>query len=81
MAADVSGMEVISNMFEGLEFCVISGSNVQSKAELEKLIYQFGGKFVQNPIAASTFCVIASKTTLKVDNLIQHGNFGNLVHL
>ena len=74
LGADVSNILVVNKLFEDLEFCVYSGSNLQTKAEIEQLIYQFGGTFVQNPIG-STFCVISAKVNVKINNLITHGRF------
>lgn len=36
-------------MFEGKEFCVISGCEPMSKSEIEKKIHENGGRIVQNP--------------------------------
>ncbi|XP_022104577.1 DNA ligase 4-like [Acanthaster planci] len=69
MAADVSEVTKVSEMFAEREFCVINGPPSHSKTELEKKIVEYGGQVVQNP-GYETFCVLADKVNLKVRNII-----------
>lgn len=48
-APDLSNINCISNMFEDKEFCVLSDCEGISKSEIEKKIYEHGGRVVQNP--------------------------------
>ena len=69
--ADVSGVQVTEDMFEGKEFCVVNGDEMAPKAELEKLIHRCSGTRVQHP-TASTFCVIAaSESTMPFVDAVQ----------
>jgi hypothetical protein len=36
-------------MFEDKEFCVLNDCETMSKSEIEKKIYEYGGRIVQNP--------------------------------
>lgn len=48
-APDLSGINCISNMFEKKEFCVLNDCETMSKNEIEKKIYEYGGRVIQNP--------------------------------
>ncbi|XP_057191065.1 DNA ligase 4-like [Triplophysa rosa] len=66
---DLSAVAKETDMFEGVEFCVINGNDERSKAELEKYVARAGGIVVQNP-GRDTYCVIAAVQNLRVKNLI-----------
>lgn len=68
-AQDLSTVTKETDMFEDVEFCVMSGSNTHSKAELEKAVACCGGIVVQNP-GKDTYCVIAGVENVRVKNLI-----------
>lgn len=67
---DLSSVTKETDMFEDVEFCVISGTDTHSKAELEKVVARCGGIVVQNP-GADTYCVIAGIENVRVKNLIR----------
>ncbi|XP_050403534.1 DNA ligase 4 [Patella vulgata] len=69
-AIDTSNITQISKMLEGKEICIINGSSDWSKSELEKKVVEFGGTITQNP-DTSTFCVLAEKIAVRVNNLIK----------
>ncbi|XP_026867629.2 DNA ligase 4 [Electrophorus electricus] len=66
---DLSAVTKETDMFEDVEFCVMSGSDTHSKAELEKTVVRCGGIVVQNP-GKDTYCVIAGVENMRVKNLI-----------
>lgn len=66
---DLSAIAKETDMFEGVEFCVINGNDERSKAELEKDVARCGGVVVQNP-GKDTYCVIAAVQNMRVKNLI-----------
>eukprot|EP00005_Dracoamoeba_jomungandri_P014120 CAMPEP_0174278718 /NCGR_PEP_ID=MMETSP0439-20130205/61635_1 /TAXON_ID=0 /ORGANISM="Stereomyxa ramosa, Strain Chinc5" /LENGTH=611 /DNA_ID=CAMNT_0015371163 /DNA_START=565 /DNA_END=2397 /DNA_ORIENTATION=+ len=68
--ADVNNVAIQQNLFQGLEFCVMSGDNKHSKSDIERVIYQLGGARVQYP-NPRTFCVIAGRENLKLKNIIK----------
>eukprot|EP01084_Bolivina_argentea_P300133 517431_1 len=85
--ADVTNIEIISDIFDGKEFCVLNGMEMMDnvmdqddndhdlrrfdKQELEKLIASHSGIFVQNPLTLSTNYLIAEKITPRVNNIIK----------
>ncbi|XP_071791788.1 DNA ligase 4-like [Asterias amurensis] len=69
MAADVSEVTKVSEMFADREFCIVNNPTSHSKADLEKKIVEYGGQVAQNP-GGETFCVLANKINLKVRNII-----------
>ncbi|KAM3935052.1 DNA ligase 4 [Leptodactylus fuscus] len=68
-APDLTNISKQSNMFEEVEFCVMSGTEKHSKADLESMIATCGGIVVQNP-GEDTYCVIAGTTNVRVKNII-----------
>ena len=84
--ADISNIEIKSNIFQNLEFCVLNGmeqinDNLDdeqnddylkkyNKKELEKLIVANGGIITQNPMLQSTNHLIAERMTTRVSNII-----------
>ncbi|KAK3510421.1 hypothetical protein QTP70_005919 [Hemibagrus guttatus] len=66
---DLSTVTKETDMFEDVEFCVMSGSSTHSKADLEKAVACCGGIVVQNP-GKDTYCVIAGVENVRVKNLI-----------
>ncbi|XP_028810741.1 DNA ligase 4 isoform X2 [Denticeps clupeoides] len=66
---DLSAVTKETDMFEDVEFCVISGTDRHSKAELEKGVARCGGIVVQNP-GRDTYCVVAGKENMRVKNLV-----------
>ncbi|KAL7845764.1 hypothetical protein AOLI_G00239560 [Acnodon oligacanthus] len=67
---DLSAVTKEMDMFEDVEFCVMSGNDTHSKAELEKAVARCGGIVVQNP-GKDTYCVIAGSENMRVKNLIR----------
>ena len=72
--ADTSDLAKLSSLFSKREFCVLTGSNSHSKAQIERLLFQHDAESVQHP-TSNTFCVIAEKQTLKVANLIKTATY------
>ncbi|XP_069060350.1 DNA ligase 4 [Pleurodeles waltl] len=68
-APDLSSVSKISNMFEDVEFCVMTGTDEHSKADLESKIAECSGIVVQNP-GQDTYCVIAGSENVRVRNII-----------
>jgi len=73
-AADISLVEVESDIFAEKEFSVINGDELHCKSDLEVLIYKHGGSYVQYP-GDTTNYVIASRKVLRVQNLIASERF------
>ncbi|KAJ3584327.1 hypothetical protein NHX12_014823 [Muraenolepis orangiensis] len=65
---DLSGVARETDMFEDVEFCILTGSEDHPKAELEKAVARCGGVVVQNP-GPDTYCVIAGTENMRVRNL------------
>ncbi|XP_007666847.2 DNA ligase 4 [Ornithorhynchus anatinus] len=68
-APDLAGVRRISDVFEEVEFCVMSGTGSHPKADLENRIAELGGYVVQNP-GPDTYCVIAGTENVRVRNVI-----------
>ncbi|XP_030057178.1 DNA ligase 4 isoform X2 [Microcaecilia unicolor] len=68
-APDFSTIKKVSNMFQDIEFCVMSGTDDYSKCELENKITECDGIVVQNP-GQDTYCVIAGTENVRVRNII-----------
>ncbi|XP_016059350.1 PREDICTED: DNA ligase 4 isoform X2 [Miniopterus natalensis] len=68
-APNLSKVNKVSNIFEDVEFCVMSGLNSHPKHDLENRIAEFGGYIVQNP-GPDTYCVIAGSENIRVKNII-----------
>lgn len=68
-APDLTNITKQSNIFEEVEFCVMSGTEEHSKADLESMIAACGGIVVQNP-GQDTYCVIVGATNVRVKNII-----------
>jgi DNA ligase-4 len=75
---DPSAVEVKGDLFANLEFCVMNGDQQQTKSALELMIHSYKGSTVQYP-TINTFCVIAARETLKVQNLISREMY-DVVH-
>ncbi|KAK1167955.1 DNA ligase 4 [Acipenser oxyrinchus oxyrinchus] len=71
---DLSSVTKVTDIFEDVEFCVISGNEEHSKAELEKGIAECGGVVVQNP-GKETYCIIAGIENMRVKNLISANQY------
>ena len=61
LGVDTTNIIKTGNMFEGVEFCVLYGDLEHSKQDLETLVAQFGGTFVQNPIKSTTNMVVVGR--------------------
>lgn len=48
-APNLNDVNCVNNMFEDKEFCVLNDCETMSKNEIEKKIYEHGGRVVQNP--------------------------------
>ncbi|KAM5311102.1 DNA ligase 4 isoform 1-T2 [Glossophaga mutica] len=68
-APNLSNINKVSNIFEDVEFCVMSGISSHPKPDLENRIAEFGGYIVQNP-GPDTYCVIAGSENIRVKNII-----------
>ncbi|KAG8430044.1 hypothetical protein GDO86_018598 [Hymenochirus boettgeri] len=68
-APDLSNIHQESTMFEEVEFCVMSGTEEHSKADLENKIATCGGIVVQNP-GEDTYCIVAGSENVRVKNII-----------
>uniref|UniRef100_U3BRS6 DNA ligase n=1 Tax=Callithrix jacchus TaxID=9483 RepID=U3BRS6_CALJA len=68
-APNLTNVNKISNIFEDVVFCVMSGTDSQPKSDLENRIAEFGGYIVQNP-GPDTYCVIAGSENIRVKNII-----------
>ncbi|XP_076769906.1 DNA ligase 4 [Arvicanthis niloticus] len=68
-APNLSNISKVSNVFEDVEFCVMSGLDGYPKSDLENKIAEFGGYIVQNP-GPDTYCVIAGSENIRVRNII-----------
>ncbi|KAL6061109.1 hypothetical protein STEG23_032481 [Scotinomys teguina] len=68
-APNLSNISKVSNVFEDVEFCVMSGLDGYPKSDLENRIAEFGGYIVQNP-GPDTYCVIAGCENIRVRNII-----------
>ncbi|XP_021570421.1 DNA ligase 4 isoform X2 [Carlito syrichta] len=71
-APNLTNVSKVSNVFEDVEFCVMSGTNSHSKPDLESRIAELGGCIVQNP-GPDTYCVIAGSENIRVRNIIASG--------
>ncbi|CAB3987149.1 DNA ligase 4 [Paramuricea clavata] len=69
-AADASTVEKKSKIFEGKEFYIVNGPPECGKVQIEKNVMENGGSIVQNP-GKETFCVIAHKANVRVQNIIK----------
>ncbi|KAJ2995832.1 hypothetical protein NUW58_g1163 [Xylaria curta] len=66
-----------SKVFDGLEFCVLTDCmrpTKISKAQLETLIKENGGKLSQRPNPGSEMILVAEKNVVKVASLIKAGD-------
>ncbi|XP_067047572.1 DNA ligase 4-like [Acropora muricata] len=72
--ADLSSVEQVSQLFEGKEFCIVTGPASHPKAKLEKKVAENGGSCTQNP-SAETYCVIAERINVRVKNIISQKKF------
>ncbi|NXR18929.1 DNLI4 ligase, partial [Cinclus mexicanus] len=73
-APDLSSISKVSNVFEDVEFCVMTGMGKYSKSELENRIAQCGGSVVQNP-GPETYCVIVGAENVRVKNIIASNKY------
>lgn len=73
-APDLSSVSKVSNVFEDVEFCVMTGMGKYSKSELESKIAQCGGSVVQNP-GPETYCVIVGAENVRVKNIIASNKY------
>ncbi|CAO2611378.1 DNA ligase 4 [Lemmus lemmus] len=68
-APNLSNVSKVSNVFEDVEFCVMTGVEGYPKPDLENRIAELGGCIVQNP-GPETYCVIAGCKNIRVRNII-----------
>lgn len=68
VGADVSKVERLSDVFQGLTFYV-AGSNIDEKEQLEVQIYELGGSFIQNVTANVDFVICLSRQDSRVRRL------------
>ncbi|KFZ51793.1 DNA ligase 4 [Antrostomus carolinensis] len=73
-APDLSNVSKVSNVFEDVEFCVMTGTGKCSKSELESRIAEWGGSVVQNP-GPETYCVIVGAENVRVKNIIASNKY------
>ncbi|XP_062480714.1 DNA ligase 4 [Pezoporus occidentalis] len=73
-APDLSSVNKISNVFEDVEFCVMTGTESHSKPKLESRIAEWGGSVVQNP-GPETYCVIVGAENVRVKNIIASNKY------
>eukprot|EP00923_Selenidium_pygospionis_P044791 GHVN01077379.1.p1 GENE.GHVN01077379.1~~GHVN01077379.1.p1 ORF type:complete len:480 (-),score=102.06 GHVN01077379.1:482-1921(-) len=66
---DTSTVEVVSEIFNNLEFYVISGDTHLPKSDIERLVYQHGGVKSQSYRAGITTHVIAAQKSFRTDNV------------
>jgi DNA ligase-4 len=52
---DVSGIDVVTNLLEGKEFCVLTDWEEHTKQDIETKIVQNGGTVVQNTGISMTY--------------------------
>ncbi|WDK15207.1 DNA ligase I [Colletotrichum graminicola] len=65
-----------SKLFDGLEFCVLSESLKpfkKTKAQLETLIEEHGGRISQRAVPRSNMILVADKKVVKVASLLKEG--------
>ena len=77
--SELSNVEIETHLFEPFEFCIMNGDNDHgedkiTKSQMETWVHMNSGKLVQNP-TMDTHYIIASKTTLKVQNIITEGKW------
>ncbi|KAM4794698.1 DNA ligase 4 [Rhinophrynus dorsalis] len=77
-APDLTNLNKESAIFEEVEFCVMSGTDEYSKADLESKIATCGGIVVQNP-GEDTYCVVAGSENVRVKNIISSNKY-DVVH-
>jgi DNA ligase-4 len=66
----------MTEVFKGLNFCILSGAlkpQKKSKADLEQLVKANGGKIFQSPTAADDMICVADKKVVKVASLMKSG--------
>ncbi|PNF19465.1 hypothetical protein B7P43_G02347 [Cryptotermes secundus] len=76
---DISGIDVVTDLLEGKEFCVLTDWKEHTKQDIETKIVQNGGTVVQNT-GHNTFCAVAGNTTLRVHNIAKSGRY-SVVHV
>ncbi|XP_063983073.1 DNA ligase 4 isoform X1 [Diachasmimorpha longicaudata] len=71
-----SGVQRVSRLFMGKEFCVMKGERIDgdeegmTKREIERLVMEHSGKIVQNP-TKETFCVLSRDSQgIRVRNVV-----------
>ncbi|CAD6444139.1 240d33d0-3fcf-403d-99d6-2502f0071114 [Sclerotinia trifoliorum] len=65
-----------TGVFEGMDFCILSDMILpvkKSKAEIETIIKNNGGRIYQSPSAKEDIIVVADKRVVKVASLIKSG--------
>lgn len=67
---DISKTSPKRNILKGMRFVVISGTSKFSKQDLEKIIYENGGEFIQNPISKNDIIIIGDRT-VRAKNLLE----------
>jgi DNA ligase 4 len=59
--ADLKGVQRISQLFQGLQVCVLSGD----KQQLETVLFENGAEIVQNPIDGETHFIVVGKVNAR----------------
>ena len=75
--ADLKGVKRISELFAGIEACVMTGNEkgTLSKQDLEVMLFENGATITQTPVVGSTALVIASRETPKTQTRMRKGDF------
>ncbi|CAF1240093.1 unnamed protein product, partial [Didymodactylos carnosus] len=69
---DPQAVKKTQDFLDMKEFCIFEGDSDHSKAKLETLVLESGGKVVQNPLP-TTYCVVTNNpNALRLKTLIKH---------
>ncbi|KAF0288749.1 DNA ligase 4 [Amphibalanus amphitrite] len=71
---DLSGLPAESALLRDKQICVMTCHRLSDKAELERLVHQYGGSLTQNP-TERTWCVIADRVTVKERSVVRSGRY------
>ena len=69
LSPSLAKIEVVSDIFNGREICVMVTPSETTKDAIERVIVQNGGLVVQNAMK-ETFCVVANKLNVRIRNLM-----------
>ncbi|XP_067928082.1 DNA ligase 4-like isoform X2 [Watersipora subatra] len=73
-AADTAAITKEVDTFDKKEFCVVQGTKVQTKQQLEQEIVKMGGSIVQNA-GDNTFCIVTDRITIKIRNYMKANKY------